>query len=161
MEKLEENMDDDDVLDAIEKLNAKISASLDKIKKEKKSYSIFLLGGFKSWQDSFTINYPTNAEENKSMNRGPCAGAGIEYGNAIWRLSAEGCAGFMATFSNTAYETGLSMWYVSAELGGRYFLNDHSAVGFGVPIIFRNADYLIPGDDQGYANASSVDGVLF
>ena len=48
-----------------------------------------------------------------------------------------------------------------SRVRGRYFLNDHSAVGFGVPIIFRNADYLIPGDDQGYANASSVDGVSY
>ena len=138
MEKIEENI-----------------ASLDKIKKEKKSYSIFLLGGFKSWQDSFNVNESNLSVEHKSMNRGPCVGGGLEYGNALWRLSAEGCGGFVSTFSNTAFETGLSMWYLTAELAGRYFLNDHSAIGMGVPIIFRSADFLLPAD------ATSVDGISF
>ena len=45
---MEEKIDDDDVLDAIEKLNAKISASLDNKKKEKNLIPFFCWVGLKA-----------------------------------------------------------------------------------------------------------------
>ena len=89
------------------------------------------------------------------MNRGPCVGGGLDYGNAIWRYSLELCFGGFGTFSNTFYETGVGMMYLSSSFDWRYFLSDKASIGVGVPIIWRSTDFALP------PTATSIEGTSY
>ena len=155
---LEENIDDDDLLDIVDVLSSDMSDRLEYLAKRKKSYQYFVTAQYNSWQDGFSVKSLTSSEEKsyKSMNRGPCLGGGVEYGNLIYRYALDLCVGALVAFSNTeeyrpvdnngnlAGYSGIDMIYLKAQLGYRYFLNEKSSLSVGLPIMFRISDYVVP-----------------
>ena len=155
---LDENVDDDDLLDIVDELSSQMNDRMEYLAKRKKSYHSFVTAQYNSWQDSFTVKSLNSSEEKsyKSMNRGPCVGGGVEYGNLIYRIGFDLCVGAIITFSNTeeyrpvdgdgnlAGYSGVDMIYLKSQLGYRYFLSDKSSLSIGLPIIFRMTDYVVP-----------------
>lgn len=145
---LEENIDDDDLLDTIDSLNAKLSDRLEYLEKSKKSFFAVTSLQYNSWQDNFTIKSLDSAveEEHKSMNRGPCIGGGVEYGNLFYRWSTDICLGGLIAYSNTSRSeiNGVDTIYARIKLGYSYFINEKSRIGINLASIYRFSDYTVP-----------------
>lgn len=154
---LENQADDDDVLDSIDKLVGHFNYRLEQLKNSATFFTAFVSLQYFNWQDNFSITNLTSKKsvEYNSMNRGPCFGGGIEYGNQIWKISGDICLGLVSVFSSGENgETGLSSYYINTTIGAQYFLSEKSRIGLGLPVIFRMADYTVP-------NNSSLDGTTY
>ena len=145
---IEENIDDDDLLDTIDSLNSKLNDRLDYLAKSEKGFFAVTSLQYNSWQDNFTIKSLDSAveEEHKSMNRGPCIGGGVEYGNLFYRWRADVCVGGLIAYSNTSRSgiNGIDTIYARVKLGYSYFVNEKSRIGINLASIFRFADYPVP-----------------
>ena len=154
----DENIENDDLLDIVDHLNSEMNDRLEYLAKRKKSYHYFVTAQYNSWQDGFSVKSLNSSEVKsyKSMNRGPCVGGGVEYGNLIYRYAFDLCVGALVAFSNTeeyrpidnngnlAGYSGINMIYLKSQLSYRYFLNEKSSLSVGLPIIFRISDYIVP-----------------
>ena len=145
---IEDNFDDDELLDVVDELNQKITDRIEYLDKSEKSFFPYMSLQYNSWQDSYTVRslVSNNETQYDSMNRGPCVGGGMEYGNLFYRFSAEVCAGALLVFSNTSDGgSGVDTIYIKAQTGVSYFLGSKSRLGLNVSSIYRISDYPVPG----------------
>lgn len=158
---LEENVENDDLLDIIEKINSRMNDRIEFLVKNKKGFFSFATVQYNSWQDGITVSSLSGNDEQsyKVMNRGPCLGGGAEYGNLFYRLGIDLCLGGLIVFTNTQsyYETsgnemksfsGVETFYIKSDLYYRYFVSDKSSFSLGVPVIFRLTDFVLAPQTQ-------------
>ena len=161
---LEENVENDDLLDIIEKINSRMNDRIEFLVKNKKGFFSFATVQYNSWQDGITVSSLSGNDEQsyKVMNRGPCLGGGAEYGNLFYRLGIDLCLGGLIVFTNTQsyYESlengktvfksfsGVETFYVKSDLYYRYFVSDKSSFSLGLPVIFRITDFVLAPQTQ-------------
>lgn len=146
LNRLANEMENDELLDFVENMQTKVNDRLEFLEKSKSSIFGVVTFQYNSWQDHFTLrDLDSNDESRKNgLNRGPCFGGGLEYGNSFYRISFDLCVGFLAVFTNTDSESGVETTYFKSRMGYSYFLGDRSRIGANINLLYRSSDFEVP-----------------